>query len=182
MIRIEKVEHHIRIKTHKPIALRFWVESGVSVLFGWAHVSLVLYLPSDTQCWSGKACPVKKNGGTEKGSFRGSVPMWLKGLTLEREIVRNPSVSLSPTLTRIKKVEHHISKPCFDQGKDYKTFWHFTPFLHKSVQTCEERKRWTAHLVFHVFLFLSFHLFFGVRKSLYESKQIIKMNNTNFII
>ena len=38
----------------------------------------------------------------------GSVPMWLKGLTLEGEIVRNPSVSLSPTLTRIEKVEHHI--------------------------------------------------------------------------
>ena len=34
--------------------------------------------------------------------------MWLKGLTLEGEIVRNPSVSLSPTLTRNEKVEHHI--------------------------------------------------------------------------
>jgi len=34
--------------------------------------------------------------------------MWLKGLTLEWEIVRNPSVSLSPTLTRNEKVEHHI--------------------------------------------------------------------------
>ena len=44
------------------------------------------------------------------GSFRwrGSVPMWLKGLTLEGEIVRNPSVSLSLTLTRIEKVEHYI--------------------------------------------------------------------------
>ena len=30
----EKVEHYIRIKTHKPIALRFWVESGVSILCG----------------------------------------------------------------------------------------------------------------------------------------------------
>ena len=30
----EKVEHYIRIKTHKPISLRFWVESGVSVLCG----------------------------------------------------------------------------------------------------------------------------------------------------
>jgi len=64
---------------------------------------------------SGKACPVKKNGGTKKeyswlGCFRwrGNVPMWLKGLTLEGEIVRNPSVSLSPTLTRIEKVEHYI--------------------------------------------------------------------------
>ena len=34
--------------------------------------------------------------------------MWLKGLTLEGEIVRNPSVSLSPTLTRNEKVEHYI--------------------------------------------------------------------------
>ena len=39
--------------------------------------------------------------------WRGSV-LWLKGLTLEGEIVKNPSVSLSPTLTRIEKVEHHI--------------------------------------------------------------------------
>jgi len=41
-----KVEHHIRTKTHKPIALRFWVESDVNVLCGWVQVSLVLYLPS----------------------------------------------------------------------------------------------------------------------------------------
>jgi len=32
LIRIEKIKHYIRIKTHKPIVLRFWVESGVSVL------------------------------------------------------------------------------------------------------------------------------------------------------
>ena len=31
-IRNEKVEHYIRIKTHKLITLRFWVESGISVL------------------------------------------------------------------------------------------------------------------------------------------------------
>ena len=37
----EKVEHYIRIKTHKPIALRFWVESGVNALCGWAQFSLV---------------------------------------------------------------------------------------------------------------------------------------------
>ena len=35
LIRNEKVEHYIRIKTHKLIALRFWVESGVSVLCDW---------------------------------------------------------------------------------------------------------------------------------------------------
>jgi len=34
--------------------------------------------------------------------------MWLKGLTLEGEIIRNPSVSLSPTLARNEKIEHYI--------------------------------------------------------------------------
>jgi len=34
--------------------------------------------------------------------------MWLKGLTLEGEMVRNPSVSLSSTLTRNEKVKHYI--------------------------------------------------------------------------
>jgi len=34
--------------------------------------------------------------------------MWLKGLTLEGEIVRNPSVSLSLTLAKNDKVEHYI--------------------------------------------------------------------------
>jgi len=34
--------------------------------------------------------------------------MWLKGLTLEGEIIRNPSVSLSPTLVRNEKVEHYL--------------------------------------------------------------------------
>jgi len=31
----EKVEHYIRIKTHKPIVLRFLVENGVNNLCGW---------------------------------------------------------------------------------------------------------------------------------------------------
>ena len=34
--------------------------------------------------------------------------MWLKGLTLEEEIVRNSSVSLSLTLDRKEKVELYI--------------------------------------------------------------------------
>jgi len=34
--RNEKVEHYIRIKTHKSIALRLLVESGVNSLCGWA--------------------------------------------------------------------------------------------------------------------------------------------------
>jgi len=34
LTRNEKVEHYIRIKTHKLIVLRFWVESGVGVLYG----------------------------------------------------------------------------------------------------------------------------------------------------
>jgi len=33
----EKAEHHIRIKAHKPIVLRFWVKSGVNPLCSWAH-------------------------------------------------------------------------------------------------------------------------------------------------
>jgi len=34
LTRNEKVDYYIRIKTHKLITLRFWVESGVSVLCG----------------------------------------------------------------------------------------------------------------------------------------------------
>jgi len=48
LIRNEKVEHHIRIKTHKLITLRFWVKSDVNALCGWAQVSLVLYFPNET--------------------------------------------------------------------------------------------------------------------------------------
>jgi len=44
----EKVEHYIRMKTHKPIALRFWIKSDVNPLrASLTHVSLVLYFPSD---------------------------------------------------------------------------------------------------------------------------------------
>ncbi|KOM51832.1 hypothetical protein LR48_Vigan09g049100 [Vigna angularis] len=39
--------------------------------------------------------------------WRGSVPIW-KGLTLEEEIVGNPSVSLSPTLDINEKVDYYI--------------------------------------------------------------------------
>jgi len=31
----EKVEHYIRIKVHKSIALKFWVKSGVNPLYVW---------------------------------------------------------------------------------------------------------------------------------------------------
>jgi len=48
LTRNEKVEHYIRINTHKSSVLRFWVESDANALCGWAQVSLVLYLPSDT--------------------------------------------------------------------------------------------------------------------------------------
>jgi len=44
------------------------------------------------------------NDGTNEGRSRGSVPMW-KGLSLEGEIVRYPSVSLSSSLSRSEKVE-----------------------------------------------------------------------------
>ena len=36
--RNERIEHYIRIKTHKLISLRFWVGSGVNALCGWAQV------------------------------------------------------------------------------------------------------------------------------------------------
>jgi len=48
LIRIEKVEYYIRIKTRKSIVLRSWVESDVNSLYGWAQVSLVFVLTSDT--------------------------------------------------------------------------------------------------------------------------------------
>jgi len=46
--------------------------------------------------------------GWESFHRRRSVPMWLKGLTLEGEIVRNPSVSLNLTLAINERVEHYI--------------------------------------------------------------------------
>jgi len=63
----------------------------------------------------GKCVPLRRTTvqkrstrGWECFRWRGSVPMWLKGHTLEGEIVRNPSVSLSLTLARNEKVEHYI--------------------------------------------------------------------------
>ena len=36
------------MKIHKLIVLRFWVKSGVNLLYvGWAHITLVLYLLGD---------------------------------------------------------------------------------------------------------------------------------------
>ena len=37
----EKAEQHIRKKTHKPNALRFWVEGGVILLYGFTQFSLL---------------------------------------------------------------------------------------------------------------------------------------------
>jgi len=42
LARDEKVEHYIRIKTHQPIALRFWIESSVNALCGWVQVSQLM--------------------------------------------------------------------------------------------------------------------------------------------
>jgi len=53
------------------------------------------------------------NDGTSKGSFasaRGGAYQCGRGLSLEGEIVRYPSVNLSPTLSRNEKVEQHIRK------------------------------------------------------------------------
>jgi len=42
------INFHIRIKTYKLIALRFWIKSGTNPLcVSLTHVSLLLYLPSD---------------------------------------------------------------------------------------------------------------------------------------
>jgi len=43
--RNEKVEQHVRNKTHKPNALRFWVEGSVISLYGLAFVSFLLISP-----------------------------------------------------------------------------------------------------------------------------------------
>jgi len=51
LTRNEKVEYHIKIKIHKSIGLRFWIESGVNVLCDWTQVSLVLYLFNETQIY-----------------------------------------------------------------------------------------------------------------------------------
>ena len=48
LVRNEKVEHYIRIKIHKLIVLRFWVESDVNTLYGWTQISLVFVLLSKT--------------------------------------------------------------------------------------------------------------------------------------
>jgi len=42
------MKYYIRINTHKPIVLRFWVESDVNILYGWVQVSLVFVLPIET--------------------------------------------------------------------------------------------------------------------------------------
>jgi len=43
--RNEKVEQHIRKKTCKPNALRFWIESDVILLYGFDSVLIVRDLP-----------------------------------------------------------------------------------------------------------------------------------------
>ena len=43
--RNEKVEQHIRKKTHKPNALKFWVEGGVILLYGLAQFSFLFVSP-----------------------------------------------------------------------------------------------------------------------------------------
>jgi len=35
LTRNEKVEHYIKIKIHKLITLRFWVEIDINVLYDW---------------------------------------------------------------------------------------------------------------------------------------------------
>jgi len=72
LARNEKVEHYIRIKTHKPIALRFWVESDVSALYGLTQVSLVLWERAQTSVWineKGKSVFLLLKGNTTRWLF-----------------------------------------------------------------------------------------------------------------
>ena len=48
MVKNEKVEHYIKIKTHKLVVLRFWVESSINVLCSWVHVSLVFVVLNES--------------------------------------------------------------------------------------------------------------------------------------
>ena len=41
----EKFEQYIRKKTHKPNALRFWVEGGVILLYGFDSVLIIVRSP-----------------------------------------------------------------------------------------------------------------------------------------
>ena len=41
----KKVKHYIKIKTHKLIILRFFVKSGINVLYSWAQVLFMFVLP-----------------------------------------------------------------------------------------------------------------------------------------
>jgi len=48
LVRNEKVEHYIRIKTPKLILLRFWVKSDVNGSCGLAHILLMFVLYAET--------------------------------------------------------------------------------------------------------------------------------------
>jgi len=50
--RNEKDEQHIRKKTHKLNALRFWIESGVIILYGFGSVLILVCLPGDSPSYS----------------------------------------------------------------------------------------------------------------------------------
>jgi len=50
LARDEKVDHYTRIKIHKLVILKFWIESDVNVLCSWAQVSLVLYPQWNSLC------------------------------------------------------------------------------------------------------------------------------------
>ena len=91
-------------KTHKPNALRSWVEGGVISLYGLTQFSFLWDLPSlPSRLWL-------RYSYLKMFPLEGSVPMWKRGLSLEGEIVRYRSVSLSLTLDMNEKVEQHIRK------------------------------------------------------------------------
>ena len=126
----EKVKQHIINKTHKPNALRFWVEGGIIFLYGFGSVLIFvrsLFLPfqffqqvvsesmvcvTDSDEYS--LIPISKVFLTKvlRIISEWGTRIWLEGeytnveegLSLEGKIVSYPSVSLSSTLSRNEKV------------------------------------------------------------------------------
>ena len=118
--RNEKVEQHIKKKTHKPNALRFWVEGGVILLYDWALVSFLfvslVFFPLGffqqvvlDRWFSGNRLRMSEVLVFENASARWECTN-VEGTLTWGEIVRYPSVSVSPTLNRNEKVEQHIRK------------------------------------------------------------------------
>jgi len=124
LCRNEKVEQHIRKKTHKPNALRFWVEGGVIPLCGFGSVLILvksprvspLELPNKWYRADGLRLgrvqfdPVSKVFLTEvsgkrvqfkcvNGSTRSEGPLWLRYLCLKMLPLEGECTNVEGTLT-----------------------------------------------------------------------------------